>query len=113
MEEFGQQVVFNGKHVTCERLPNTCNFSLIGDELHGIRVLERCHYLQASVGAACHSGSSNKPSEILLAQHVHEYVARNAIRLSVGRATTTEQIDVVVADLRSAMSRVASALLTG
>ena len=61
--------------------------------------------LQASVGAACHSDCGEKPSHILIACGIPETVARNAIRLSVGRYTTKEDIDLVVNDLKHAVDK--------
>lgn len=43
---------------------------------------------------------SNRPSHILLSSGVPEEVAANALRLSVGRATSRADVDTVVEDLR-------------
>ena len=59
--------------------------------------------LQASVGAACHSDVVSRPSPILIAIGVPHDIAMNALRLSVGRDTTKEDIDVVVEDLKVAI----------
>jgi selenocysteine lyase len=64
--------------------------------------LERC---QASVGAACHSHAGSKPSPILIACGVPEEIAINAMRLSVGRDTTKEDIITFVSDLTNAVKR--------
>ena len=62
--------------------------------------LERC---QASVGAACHSHAGSKPSPVLTACGVADEVAINAMRLSVGRETTKEDIDTFIDDLSKAV----------
>lgn len=43
---------------------------------------------------------STRPSHILLSCGVPTEVAANALRLSVGRGTTKEDVDAVVEDLR-------------
>lgn len=43
---------------------------------------------------------SNRPSHILLSCGIPEQVATNALRLSVGRATSRADVDAVVEDLR-------------
>ncbi|KAJ8320458.1 hypothetical protein KUTeg_002045 [Tegillarca granosa] len=90
MEEFGDNIHFNGKFDTSSRLPNTCD-----------KVLSKCNIVQASVGAACHS--QNRASPILLAIGVPDSIARNALRLSVGRETTLSDIDFVISDLKQAV----------
>lgn len=47
-----------------------------------------------------HASPSNRPSHILLSCGVSEEVAANALRLSVGRATSRADVDAVVEDLR-------------
>ena len=106
LEEFGDAVHFNGKFSTSKRLPNTCNVSFVKEGLEGHVVLSKVKALQASVGAACHA--QNKPSHILLAMGVPEKLARNALRLSVGRETTKADIDVVVQDLKEAVDLILS-----
>jgi cysteine desulfurase len=54
-------------------------------------VLADCPSLAASTGSACHAGEVN-PSAVLVAMGVPDDVAAGAIRLSLGRHTTTEQI---------------------
>ncbi|XP_074046848.1 selenocysteine lyase isoform X2 [Macrotis lagotis] len=86
-----------------ERLSNTCNFSISGPHLQGRAVLAHCRMLLASVGSACHSDHGDQPSPILLSCGIPPEVARNAVRLSVGRSTTKEDVDLVVEDLRQAV----------
>ncbi|KAK7888616.1 hypothetical protein WMY93_024176 [Mugilogobius chulae] len=87
-----------------EILPNTCNVSILGPNLPGWKVLSWCERLLASVGAACHSDKGHRPSHILLNCGISEKVAANALRLSVGRDTTEDDVEVVVEDLRTAVS---------
>lgn len=55
------------------------------------------------MGAACHTHAGDKPSSILLAHHVPFVHATSAIRLSVGRSTCKNDIDIVVGDLKQAI----------
>lgn len=103
-EVFEGKLHFNGKISGTDRLPNTCNVSLLGDRLQGFQVLSQCKVLQASIGAACHL--QNRVSPILTAIGVDDKIARNAIRLSLGRNTTKQDIDVVVDDLEQAVKKI-------
>lgn len=46
-----------------------------------------------------------RPSPVLLSCGVPFDVARNALRLSVGRSTTKAEVDLVVQDLKQAVAR--------
>ncbi|XP_010345548.3 selenocysteine lyase isoform X5 [Saimiri boliviensis] len=113
--EFGQKRIhLNSRFPGTERLPNTCNFSIRGPRLQGRMVLAQCRVLMASVGAACHSDHGDhssavsaipRPSPVLLNSGVPFDVARNALRLSVGRSTTRAEVDLVVQDLKQAVAQ--------
>ncbi len=94
-DAFGDRVRLNG-HPT-ERLPNTLNVSFAG--CSGNAVLRAMPEVAASCGSACHSGSET-PSPVLTAMGVPPDLARGAIRFSLGRTTTAEEIDSVVRRLR-------------
>ena len=91
---FGEQVVLNG-HPT-ERLPNTLNVSFVGKI--GSTILSSLHGVAASTGSACHSGSVDL-SPVLKAMKVPPEIGMGAIRFSLGRTTTREQIEQVVSRL--------------
>ncbi|XP_073928219.1 selenocysteine lyase isoform X2 [Castor canadensis] len=104
--EFGKKRIhLNSQFPGTERLPNTCNFSIQGPQLQGYMVLAQCQTLLASVGAACHSDHGDQPSPVLLSCGIPFDVARNALRLSVGRSTTRAEVDLVVQDLKQAVDR--------
>lgn len=104
--EFGKKKIhLNSQFPGTERLPNTCNFSFLGPQLQGYSVLAQCRTLLASVGAACHSDQGDRPSPVLLSCGIPFDVARNALRLSVGRSTTRAEVDLVVQDLKQAVAR--------
>ncbi|KAM5268637.1 selenocysteine lyase isoform 3-T3 [Hipposideros larvatus] len=104
--EFDKKTIhFNSQFPGTERLCNTCNFSIRGPQLQGRLVLAQCRTLLASVGAACHSDHGDRPSPVLLSCGIPSDVARNALRLSVGRSTTRADVDLVVQDLKQAVAR--------
>ncbi|XP_042851775.1 selenocysteine lyase isoform X3 [Panthera tigris] len=100
-----QRIHLNSRFPGTERLPNTCNFSIRGPQLQGRVLLAQCRTLLASVGAACHSDQVDRPSPVLLSCGIPFDVARNALRLSVGRSTTRAEVDLVVQDLKQAVAR--------
>jgi cysteine desulfurase len=55
--------------------------------------------IAASTGAACHSGLVEL-SPVLQAMGITPEVGMGAIRFSLGRGTTEDEIDAVVAQLR-------------
>ncbi|KAM5229425.1 selenocysteine lyase [Ctenodactylus gundi] len=104
--EFGKKRIhLNSRFPGAERLPNTCNFSIQGPQLQGYLVLAQCRTLLASVGASCHSDHGDRPSPVLLSSGIPFEVARNALRLSVGRSTTRADVDLVVQDLKQAVAQ--------
>ncbi|XP_067395135.1 selenocysteine lyase isoform X2 [Emydura macquarii macquarii] len=103
---FGKQRLhLNSQFPGSKRLCNTCNFSVHGPGLQGRMVLSCCKTLLASVGAACHSEKGDRPSSILLSCGIPYEVAQNALRLSVGRDTTNEDVDMIVEDLKQAVAQ--------
>lgn len=80
--------VLNGHPV--ERLPNTLNVSVPG--IAGSRILEGLPNLLASTGAACHDRSV-KLSHVLSAMGVSPEVGMGALRLTLGRGNTMEEIE--------------------
>ncbi|XP_016089592.1 selenocysteine lyase-like [Sinocyclocheilus grahami] len=103
---FGKDTIrFNSHFPGSDILPNTCNVSILGRGLQGRRVLSTCRRLLASVGAACHSDRGDQPSHILLNCGIPYHVATNALRISVGRSTSREDVDIVVEDLRDTVEQ--------
>ena len=93
-ELLGNRVVLHGHPVL--RLPNTLNVSFLGQ--YGPELLGRMPHVAASTGAACHAGST-QISPILAAMNVDYDAALGAVRFSLGRETTAEEIDAVVESL--------------
>jgi cysteine desulfurase len=91
---FGDRVVLNGHPE--HRLPNTLNVSLVGRV--GAEILARLDGVAASTGSACHAGHVEL-SPVLKAMGVAPEVGMGAIRFSLGRVTTREEIDAVADQL--------------
>ena len=88
----GDHVVLNGHPE--RRLPNTLNVSFVG--YTGADILAAVKEIAASTGSACHSGRVEL-SPVLRAMGVSEEVGRGAIRFSLGRGTTSEEITEAIA----------------
>lgn len=88
------QVTLFAEHAP--RLPNTVQFSIAG--LDGETLLMQLDKagIAVSSGSACASGSS-EPSHVLLAMGVDPLLARGAVRVSLGRETTRQDIDTLLA----------------
>lgn len=99
-DRFGDRVVLNG-HPT-HRLPNTLNVSFVGHS--GNDVLAALGGIAASTGSACHSGRIEL-SPVLRAMGVSESVGAGAIRFSLGRGTSSDQIDEVVERIISVLCK--------
>jgi cysteine desulfurase len=87
-EGLGERVVLNGHPEI--RLPNTLNVNFIGHI--GAELLKKVPEIAASTGSACHEGNICL-SPVLAAMGVKPELGRGAVRLSVGRFTTEEEID--------------------
>jgi cysteine desulfurase len=87
-EGLGERVVLNGHPEV--RLPNTLNVNFVGHI--GAELLQKAPEIAASTGSACHEGNICL-SPVLAAMGVKPELGRGAVRLSVGRFTTEEEID--------------------
>jgi cysteine desulfurase len=89
--KLGDRVVLNG-HPT-HRLPNTLNVSFVGR--NGADILARLDGVAATTGSACHSGRVTL-SPILAAMGISPEVGMGAVRFSLGRGTTRDEIGIVI-----------------
>jgi cysteine desulfurase len=96
-EAFGELVVLNG-HIT-ERLPNTLNVSFVGRPGSEILAKLESRGVAASAGAACHA-KTTELSPVLTAMGVPSEVGMGALRFSLGRDTTWDELEHVVRMLR-------------
>lgn len=99
-ETFGERITLNG-HPT-ERLPNTLNVNFIGRI--GAEILGNMPGVAASTGSACHAGAVTL-SSVLAAMGVPPEEGMGAIRFSLGRTTTWEELEEVAALLGDVISR--------
>jgi cysteine desulfurase len=90
-ERFAEAIHVNGDYE--HSLPNTLNVSFMGKI--GSEVLAGVPRVNATTGSACHSGSTTI-SPVLAAMGVDPGIAAGAVRFSVGRYTTKEDIDKAV-----------------
>jgi cysteine desulfurase len=88
MQYLPGQVHLNG-HET-ERLPNTLNVSI--DGIVGEEVLAATPGIASSTGSACHERST-EPSAVLLAMGLSHSRALGALRLTLGRWSTKEDVE--------------------
>jgi cysteine desulfurase len=82
-----------------QRLPNTVN--ALFPNVSGRQLLENCPRVMASTGSACHADNED-PSAVLTALGIPDDQALGAVRLSLGRGTTKEDIAVAVSSLAAA-----------
>ena len=82
-------VHLNG-HLT-ERLPNTLNVSV--ERIIGEEVLAATPEIASSTGSACHEGST-EPSAVLMAMGLTRERALGALRLTLGRWSSEEEIEL-------------------
>lgn len=100
-QRFQDGIVVNGHPVL--RLPNTLNVSFVGCD--GAALLGRLQGVAASTGSACHAGHATT-SPVLTAMGASEAVSAGAIRFSLGRGTTLDEIEQVVDQLEKLVPQV-------
>lgn len=100
LEEKAGGVTLNG-HPT-DRLPNTLNVRFAG--IDGNALLAAVPEVAASTGSACHAGET-EPSAVLLAMGIPPAEAVGAVRLSLGRLTTEDEIERAAEALAAGVAR--------
>jgi cysteine desulfurase len=94
------------------RLPNTTNISFAQLEAEAILLLLSERDVCASAGAACSSGSL-EPSHVLKAMKIDPRLAHGAIRFSLSRMTTAQEIDQTLKILPEVISRLRAVMPVG
>ena len=97
-EIFGEKVTLNGH--PSDRLPNTVNVNFVGNV--GAEVLAMLPGVAASTGSACHAGSVTL-SPVLSAMGVPPGEGMGAVRFSLGRATTWEEMEEILGVLEASV----------
>jgi cysteine desulfurase len=100
-------VSINGPVDPTLRLPNNLNLSIPGVQgetlLLGLDLLG----IAASAGSACTTGNT-EPSHVLRAMGLSDEACRSALRFTVGRGNTAEQMDDAAAALAESVARARS-----
>jgi cysteine desulfurase len=96
---WGEKVVLNG-HPT-RRLANTLNVSFVGRR--GADILAALPEVAASTGSACHAGSITL-SPVLAAMGVTPEIGAGAIRFSLGRMTTGDEVETLLERLDATLA---------
>lgn len=81
-----------------DHLPNTLNFRI--DGVPALPLLAAMPSIATSAGSACHAGR-DEPSSVLLALGLDPADALGAIRISIGRWSTENEIDEAAAQILS------------
>jgi cysteine desulfurase len=88
-----------------QRLPTNVNLGFFGLEGEAITLLLRLDERGVAIatGSACSSHQGDQPSHVLLAIGRDPVQARGAVRVTLGRFNTEEEIDYFLEELRSAV----------
>ena len=92
-----------------QRLPNSASFVVDGVEGGDLVAALDLEGIEASTGSACTSGSS-EPSHVLLAMGIDPQRAHGSLRLSLGRATTPDEVDRTIAVVAALGARMRPAM---
>jgi len=87
------------------RVPNTTNMSFPGAGGEALLIALDLQGVACSTGAACSSGST-EPSHVLLAAGLSNDDARSSLRFSLGRPTTSADIDQALAVIPGDVERI-------
>ncbi len=100
-EKLGTTVKFNADLTNC--LPNTLSVAFEKVEAHTLAsIIEK--EVSISTGSACHANSV-EISSVLKAMNINRLTAASTVRISVGKPTTEEEIDRVIAIITNAVSQ--------
>jgi len=95
-----------------ERLPGTANISYRGVESESVVLGLDLKGIGVSAGSACTSGSV-EPSYVLVAMGVPLDWAMGAVRHSLGRSTTAEDVDYVIESVEPTVRKLRAAMPVG
>jgi cysteine desulfurase len=89
------------------RLANNINISVPNIEGEAILLNLDIAGIAVSSGSACTAGSI-EPSHVLVAMGLPDHLVRSAVRITMGRTTTPEQMDELLATLKEIVHRLTS-----
>lgn len=90
-----------------QRLPSHASFTFAGVDAQTLLMHLDLRGIAASSGSACKTGRAD-PSPVLLALGYDDERARSGLRLTLGRATSSADIDHTIAALREIMPQLAT-----
>lgn len=99
------RIHFNAENAP--RIGNTVNICIEGVEGESLLLMLDSKEVAASSGSACTSGSLD-PSHVLMAMGVAPELAHGSLRISLGRATTGEDVDYLLEVLPSIVDKLRS-----
>ncbi len=102
IEQKIEDICFNGDPFDC--LPGTLNVSFKGIEGEALLMCLDQERICASTGSACSSGSLS-PSHVLSAIQTPDEMIKGSLRLSLGRDTTHQEVDHLLATLPPIIQR--------
>ncbi len=87
-----------------KRSPNNANFSFLNVEGESLLFYLDAEGIACSTGSACSSGSLD-PSHVLLALGLKPEQAHGSLRVSLGKYTTKNEIDIFIAKLKNILQK--------
>ncbi|MGK0291601.1 MAG: cysteine desulfurase, partial [bacterium] len=87
-----------------QRLPGHASFVFKGVDADSILMHLDLAGISASSGSACNTGMP-EPSNVLLAMGIEDTLALSALRLTLGRKTTPEELETVVSVLSKTIQK--------
>ena len=103
--------VINGDEDADGRLPGTAHFAFPGAQGDSLLFLLDAAGVSVSTGSACQAGIP-EPSHVLIAMGRDEYASRGALRVTLGRTSTDDDIDRFLSALPSAHAQAVRAGLS-
>lgn len=100
--------VVNGPAEPDRRLPHVAHVTFPGCDGDAMLMLLDAHGIEVSTGSACTAGVP-QPSHVLLAMGYDEDAAAGSLRFSLGRTTTDDDVDRVLAVLPEVHDRASAA----
>lgn len=104
--------VLRGPADAARRLPANAHFTFPGCEGDSLLYLLDSAGVECSTGSACQAGVP-QPSHVLLAMGLDEADARGALRFSLGRPSTADDVAALLAALPAVVDRARAAGLAG
>src|SRR5690554_1869254 len=96
---------FHGPSCPTQRIANTVSVCIPGVRADALAaLLDHVHGIRVSLGSACSNNKSVALSHVLLAMGLSKAEIQSTLRLSIGRYTTSEDIDGLVSALATALA---------